>query len=475
MKQTIKSQSNKNSINSYFDLNINDPDLDYLDEDFFKFLEKNRGLINKFNQNYPSWRNQSNKRSDSQKRFAQIPSKLSKLQNSNNINLPPKLITPSTSTNTSSQNSSVSSAYKRIPSCGNISLNESKSTTFFRKPTKTNLPALQFQQHNKINDENYQDKQEQEAPSKIKTSREELKPQVTCKAWGIYKDEDATFIQGENTYEIREMASITKIMTCLVSLKLAKKFDINVSEIYFSVSKTAININGTTAGLEENQWYTIEDLLYGLMLPSGNDAAICLAENFGCLLYFESIGQSKLFSEIQSVDVREDQYVSDYQRYFLKEMNKISMQFLLRCTQFSNPHGLANKLNKSNCNDLAKLTYKAMKWRLFRKIVQTKTYLSKYKIINDQTQDVTYGTNFWKNTNKLLDQGYLGVKTGITTSAGSCLSSYYSNYIPSLQKSVSFIVIVLGGSKPDDRFDDTQSIVDWYIKTLEEQQRSSKI
>ncbi len=48
------------------------------------------------------------------------------------------------------------------------------------------------------------------------------------------------------------------------------------------------------------------------MLPSGNDAAVVLAENFGCLLYFESIGQSKLFEEIHSVDVTEDAYINDY-------------------------------------------------------------------------------------------------------------------------------------------------------------------
>ena len=50
-------------------------------------------------------------------------------------------------------------------------------------------------------------------------------------------------------------------------------------------------MQGTTALLEEGEWILIEDLLYALMLPSGNDAALALAENFGCLLYFNSIGQ----------------------------------------------------------------------------------------------------------------------------------------------------------------------------------------
>lgn len=60
--------------------------------------------------------------------------------------------------------------------------------------------------------------------------------------------------------------------------------------MYFSVSLGAAETIGTTANLSENEWISIEDLLYGLMLPSGNDAAMVLAENFGCLLYFNSIG-----------------------------------------------------------------------------------------------------------------------------------------------------------------------------------------
>lgn len=97
---------------------------------------------------------------------------------------------------------------------------------------------------------------------------------------------------------------------------------------------------GTSARLEENEWVLINDLLYGLMLPSGNDAAIALAENFGCLLYFESIGQQRMFAEIHSVDVTEDAYVNDYFSMFVKEMNKVSEEFNLKSTKFSNPHGL---------------------------------------------------------------------------------------------------------------------------------------
>lgn len=84
--------------------------------------------------------------------------------------------------------------------------------------------------------------------------------------------------------EIREMASLTKIMTALVTVELAAELKINIDKTYFKVSKNAAQTIGTTANLVENQRVTVLDLLYGLMLPSGNDAAVALAEGFSELL-----------------------------------------------------------------------------------------------------------------------------------------------------------------------------------------------
>ncbi len=81
---------------------------------------------------------------------------------------------------------------------------------------------------------------------------------------------------------------------------------------------------GTSANLYEDCWYSIEDLLYGLMLPSGNDAAVCLAENFGCLLYFSNNSCENPFTQIKRVDVRDDSFVSEYMRLFIREMNRVS-------------------------------------------------------------------------------------------------------------------------------------------------------
>ena len=88
----------------------------------------------------------------------------------------------------------------------------------------------------------------------------------------------------------REIASITKIMTALCTLEICEKFKINKKGAYFKVTEWAAMTNGTTANLQNNAWMSIEDLLYGLMLPSGNDAAMVLAQNLGAVLFFDKTG-----------------------------------------------------------------------------------------------------------------------------------------------------------------------------------------
>ena len=75
----------------------------------------------------------------------------------------------------------------------------------------------------------------------------------------------------------REIASLTKMMTMLCSVRLSKKYKINTAKCYFRVTSNAAGTRGTTAELQAREWATIEDLLHGLMLPSGNDAATVLA------------------------------------------------------------------------------------------------------------------------------------------------------------------------------------------------------
>ncbi len=68
----------------------------------------------------------------------------------------------------------------------------------------------------------------------------------------------------------------------------------NIKSTYFKVTSWAVSTIGTTADLVENAWMTVEDLLYGLLLPSGNDAATVLSENMGAVLYFDKMGNKSL-------------------------------------------------------------------------------------------------------------------------------------------------------------------------------------
>ena len=83
---------------------------------------------------------------------------------------------------------------------------------------------------------------------------------------------------------------MTKIMTAYVCCILLNDFqtcDLDPKKIYFRASASAIKVKGTTAFIKEGLWYSIYDLMIGMMLPSGNDAAMVLAENFGRLIIME--------------------------------------------------------------------------------------------------------------------------------------------------------------------------------------------
>ena len=80
------------------------------------------------------------------------------------------------------------------------------------------------------------------------------------------------------------MASLTKIMTAVVSILLAHELNLNLASTYFTVDSSSAGCCGTSAFLVSDQKISIQDLLYGLMLPSGNDAALALALNFGRLM-----------------------------------------------------------------------------------------------------------------------------------------------------------------------------------------------
>lgn len=102
-------------------------------------------------------------------------------------------------------------------------------------------------------------------------------PQISTKCWAIYDASKMAFIHGKREQQKRECASLTKIMSAYVVIALCKLFKLNIKKTEVIISPIASDIRGTSANLETGDILTVEQLLYGMMLPSGNDAAFALA------------------------------------------------------------------------------------------------------------------------------------------------------------------------------------------------------
>ena len=102
-------------------------------------------------------------------------------------------------------------------------------------------------------------------------------PVISARCWAIFDVNKMAYVHGKREYLKKECASLTKIMTCYLVISLCKQWKINPKKTDIVVSPIASDIRGTSANLETGDILTVDQLLYGLMLPSGNDAAFALA------------------------------------------------------------------------------------------------------------------------------------------------------------------------------------------------------
>lgn len=186
-------------------------------------------------------------------------------------------------------------------------------------------------------------------------------------------------IYNNNSEEKKLIASITKIMTAIIAIENA-----NIKE-KVKVGKEILKMYGTNIYVQEGEILTMEDLLYGLILRSGNDAAIVIAT-----------------------------YISGSEEKFVELMNKKARELGMKQTYFQNSHGLDDYTeNYSTAQDMAILSTYAYQNRTYKKIASSKKYSTK-------TKDKSY---LWYNRNKLLSQYELctGGKNGYTPKAGRTL------------------------------------------------------
>jgi serine-type D-Ala-D-Ala carboxypeptidase (penicillin-binding protein 5/6) len=258
-------------------------------------------------------------------------------------------------------------------------------------------------------------------------------PPVTCKAWAIADGKTGKLLSHKNGDKPLDIASTTKMMTAYIVTELARK-DPKVLDEVVTYSVRADNTPGSTSGLLAGERATVREVLYGLMLPSGNDASVALAEHFGNRLSSNEKG--------------------DPLDAFVAEMNRTAKRLGMKETHYRNPHGLTVKDHKSSARDLAKLAFTAMQNPLFRRYVGTRQHGTTVTGLGGYRRNVV-----WRNTNQLLKiDGYSGVKTGTTTAAGACLVSYGE------RNGQSRIVVVLGAVASPARYTDARNLFRWAWK-----------
>jgi serine-type D-Ala-D-Ala carboxypeptidase (penicillin-binding protein 5/6) len=259
-------------------------------------------------------------------------------------------------------------------------------------------------------------------------------PFVSCKVWAIADGNTGKVLYGSDEDKPVDVASTTKIMTAYLVLKYAEEHPEVLNET-LTFSKRADETIGSTADVRAGEEVCVRELMYGLMLPSGNDASVALAEHFGKRL--APGGDS-------------DEIKTPKQAYaaFLEAMNKAVKDLGMGDSHYTNTHGLTDDKHKITAEGLVKLTHAAMKLPLFAEIVSTPQRGATVSGPGGYKRNV-----LWKNTNHLLGiEGYNGVKTGTTNAAGACLVSSGKRGDDAL------IVVVLGAGSSDSRYVDTRNL-----------------
>lgn len=203
---------------------------------------------------------------------------------------------------------------------------------------------------------------------------------VSASAYTVIERSTGKILFESNGKQRMAMASTTKVMTAILVIE---NLDLLVT---YQIPNEAVGIEGSSIYLKKGEKLTGEELLYGLMLASGNDAAYALA--------ILTSGSAEKFIEL---------------------MNKKAKELNLNDTHFADPCGLKSENHYTTSNDLARLCAYAMNNETFRKVVSTKNYQI------GQGESVRY----LYNKNRILGEleGGDGIKTGYTQKAGRCLCS----------------------------------------------------
>lgn len=232
--------------------------------------------------------------------------------------------------------------------------------------------------------------------------------EISAKAYAVMEASCGQITAQRNAYDRLPMASTTKIMTAYLTLKQSDLYEI------FTVDGNAIQVEGTSMGLQAEDTVSLYDLACGMLLASGNDAANAAAMRIG-----------------GSVDG------------FVELMNEEAARIGMTNTHFSNPSGLPDEEHYSCAYDMALLAAAALEEPLFLEICSS--------VLKKAT--VSGEVRTYRNHNRLLTEyeGCIGVKTGYTKAAGRCLVS------AARRDNITLICVTL--SAPDD-WNDHKKLLD---------------
>lgn len=222
-------------------------------------------------------------------------------------------------------------------------------------------------------------------------------PKLTAEAAILIDASNGNVLFEKKSDHIMFPASTTKIMTALVALEAVENKEISLEQplALSEAANSTLAADGSSIGLKVGEEMRLENLLQGLLIASGNDAAVCIAEG-----------------------------VSGSIEAFVGRMNEKADELKLENTHFENPHGLQSEKHYTTAADLARIAREAMKNETFRSIVEcAHIYLPETNMSDKR---------YFINTNNLVSRmrypyyfydKATGIKTGSTTEAGYCLVS----------------------------------------------------
>lgn len=253
-------------------------------------------------------------------------------------------------------------------------------------------------------------------------------PSIVGSAACVMDAWSGTVIYDKDGKSQRAPASTTKMITCLLAIE-------NLSlETQVIIDKEVIATKGNTLNFKEGEILSVKDLLYGMMVYSGNDAAVALAK--------EVSGSVSAFAEL---------------------MNKRAFELGAKNTNFVNPHGLTEDGHVSTAYDLAMIAKGCMENHIFREICKTPSYKISPNFMSAERE--IFSTNLLLTNDSIMVtvagvsrpvkyDSCIGIKTGFTIAAGNCLVS------ASKKEGTTFISVVLNSGELE-RFSDSIALLDW--------------